>query len=175
MGVEAFGISIKFLECRIYTQLQQALKIYPQVHCLHNETTAAYNIFTAEYEDGKHFIDFQILHEIATHKCSLTMRFSLCSHDSIDSIFIEITNEILSLFEGHVSLMTSALKYKSDYFPGDQKWLLAALPDEIIEMRKYWQNLFGTKRGAVRVKESFLFVGLPNQQSSAMLPKTKAE
>ena len=67
---------------------------------------------------------------------------------------------ILSSFDAEVWLMTSALKEKANYAPGDAEWLKAALPSEIAAMRSSWQRMFGTKQGAVRVKDSFSFVGV---------------
>jgi len=68
-------------------------------------------------------------------------------------IFVDFVANILSAFEAEVWLMTSVLKQKASYLRGDSQWLLVALPDEIVEMRRYWQNLFGARQGAVRVKE----------------------
>ena len=90
----------------------------------------------------------------------LAARFSLCSYDSIDDIFVEIVNHILSDRDAEVWLMTSALKEKNHYPPGELIWLASALPDEIKAMRQYWQSLFGKKQGPIRTKDSFSFVGL---------------
>jgi hypothetical protein len=87
-------------------------------------------------------------------------RFSLCSYDSVDALFVEIVKHILSDHDAEVWLMTSALRQKDHYPPGELNWLASALPDEIKAMRQYWQNLFGKKQGTVRVDDSFSFVGL---------------
>jgi hypothetical protein len=158
MGIEAFGVSLRFAKLAVCDQIKNILASYPQIRFAENKRIPVDEI-VGEYDDGTHFIDFQI-REVADNDCTLAIRFSLCSYDSIDSIFIDIMNNILSSFEADVWLMNSALKQKTNYLPGDQKWLIAALPDEIIAMRNHWQQLFGKKQGRVRVKDSFSFVGL---------------
>jgi hypothetical protein len=111
------------------------------------------------FNDESHIIDLQLRRAIAEDKTTLSIRFSLCSYNTIDVIFIDIVRKVLSGFDAEVSLMNSALKQKTNYLPGDTEWLVAALPDEIIAMREYWQGLFGTKQGIVRADDSYYFVG----------------
>ncbi|SRR6266446_3376819 len=157
MGIEAFGVSMRFIQADAGPQLRRILADYSHIRIGDKETAAGYGV-TGEYDDGAHFIDLQ-LSETEGGNRTLAVRFSLCSYESIDQIFIDLISNILSSLDADVWLMTSALKQKGHYLPGDSKWLIAALPDEIIEMRAYWQKLFGTKQGAVRVKDSFAFVG----------------
>jgi hypothetical protein len=154
MGVEAFGVSMRFMQADARGGIKKLLASYPQINIA--ETGA--DSTRGEYNDGAHVIEVQS-RETEQRDFTLAIRFSLCSYDSIDSVFIDLIKNILSSFEAEVWLMTSAIKQKNNYLPGDSKWLLAALPDEISEMRHYWQNLFGTKQGVVRVKDSFSFVG----------------
>ncbi len=161
MGIEAFGVSMRFVQRGICRQLKHILATYPHAHIAEMETTPGYGIL-GEYDDGANFIDIQI-REDASGDCALAIRFSLCSYDSIDPIFIDIIEKVLGSFEADVWLMTSALKTKTNYLPGDQDWLLAALPEEIVAMREHWQRVFGNKQGHVRVKDSFSFVGVGKQ------------
>jgi hypothetical protein len=160
MGVEAFGVSMRLVETGVSHRLKEVLTSHDHVRMYCGETVSGFETITGEYDDGTHFIDLQIRGVIASSECSLAIRFSLCSYDSIDAIFIALVRDILSSWEAEVWLMTSALRQKNVYLPGDSAWLIAALPDEIVEMRIYWQKLFGSKQGAVRVKDSFLFAGV---------------
>lgn len=147
-----------FVQVGACNRIKKILASRPHVKfaCNHSGSSSA---MTGDYADEFHIIEFQ-LREIKPTSCTLSIRFSLCSYGTIDSIFISIVADILSELEADVWLMTSAIKQKSNYLPGDSRWLIAALPDEIAEMRKFWQNTFGTKQGAVRVSESFTFVGI---------------
>ena len=158
MGVEVFGVSLRFSEPGGCARLRRILAHYPQITRADKGSVPGDAVTTWEYDDGAHFIDLQ-MREIASDEFSLAARYSLCSDSSIDAIFIGFLGNILSSFEADVWLMSSALKQKPHYLPGDSGWLIAALPDEIIEMRKYWQGLFGSKQGVVRVNNSFSFVG----------------
>jgi hypothetical protein len=160
MGIEAFGVSMRFVEPVNGERMMQALARCEYIRLCRQETVLGFEITIGEYSDGDHYIDLQILHETTSNECTLAVRFSLCSYESIDTIFIDLVESILSDFEADVWLMTSAIRQKANYLPGDSNWLIAALPDEIVEMRNYWQDLFGVKRGPVRVKDSFLFVGV---------------
>jgi hypothetical protein len=160
MGIEAFGVSIQIVEPKAWEKLKDILDRYPNICMGNTEASDAFETVTGEYNDEPHFIEMQLSREVASDKCQLAVRFSLCSYGTIDNVFIELVSEILSSFEAEVWLMTSAVKQKTHYLPGDSGWLMNVLPDEIVEMRKYWQNLFGTKQGAVRVKDSFSFVGI---------------
>ncbi|HTI70832.1 MAG TPA: hypothetical protein VMF06_12760 [Candidatus Limnocylindria bacterium] len=123
------------------------------------ETSTGYESITGEYNDGKHLIDIQVLQSISNQYSTLAIRFSLCSYDSIDDIFIELVRDILSRWDAECWLMTSAIGQKNRYSPGDSQWLISALPDEIVEMRRYWQNMFGLKHGVVQTSDSFSLVG----------------
>lgn len=160
MGVEAFGLSMRLIIPGDFDQVVEALASYDNIRMNQSKTVAGFETVTGEYDDGSHLIDLQILRNVADNICILSVRFSLCSYETIDPVFVNLVGNILSLFECDVWLMTSALKQKANYLPGDERWLVAALPDEIAEMRKYWQNLFGDKQGVVRVNNSFSFVGL---------------
>jgi hypothetical protein len=160
MGIEAFGVSIKFTEPGIHSRIEEALASRPQFRVLTRKSSTDYRIVEGEYADGMHYIDFQLYSEVASKQCTLAVRFSPCSYDGIGPIFIEIVKDMLVSFEGGAWLMTSAHKQKAYYLPGDQDWLIAALPDEIAAMRKYWQRSFGNKQGCVRAKDSFSFAGL---------------
>jgi hypothetical protein len=159
MGIEAFGVSMQFNAAGIHQQVKQFLEDYQGVRLFDVQTSSSEEIITGEYSDGSHFIDLQLSHDDAGKRCTLAARFSLCSYNGIDAVFIDLIAHILSFFDAEVWLMTSALKEKANYAPGDAAWLKAALPSEIAAMRKYWQDMFGTKQGAVRVKDSFAFVG----------------
>lgn len=158
MGIEAFGISMHFAEPGDWRKLMEILARNPTVRMATTGALDAFEIL-GEYDDGTHFIDFQMVLENPGDTCVLAARFSLCSHESIDQIFIALIRDILSRFEAEVWLMTSAVKKKSHYPSSDSKLLIAELPNEIVAMRKYWQNLFGSKQGAVRSDNSFSFVG----------------
>jgi hypothetical protein len=160
MGVEAFGVSIEFTERRIIDQVLETLIASPEIRVIDQNSIAGFNTVTAEFHDGIHFIEFQVSEEIETSKCTAAIRFALCSFPSVDAIFLNIVKNLLQSFKGDVWLMTSAVKQKGRYSAGDDRWLIAALPREIEEMRKYWQKLFGPKQGAVRVRDSFTFVGI---------------
>jgi hypothetical protein len=164
MGIEAFGISMRLIEPGIFDRVAEKLASFDYVRMNKAETAVGFQTTIGEYNDGTHLIELQILREISTDKSTLAVRFSLCSYETIDSIFIMFANNILSLFEAEVWLMTSALKLKANYLPGDEKWLIAALPDEISAMRQQWQQSFGNKQGFVRVKDSFSFIGLKLKQ-----------
>src|SRR5437660_2124926 len=155
MGVEAFGLSIRFVEPCIGSRLMSQLSAFPAIRMLEKGTIFGYETTTGEYNDALHFIDIQISHELLSQESCASVRFSLCSYDTIDPIFLELVGQILVPLEAEVWLMTSALNQKNSYLPGDSNWLFAALPDEIVAMREHWQSLFGRKQGAVRVKESF--------------------
>lgn len=160
MGVEAFGISLKFVETGIYECVKRTLEDYPGMSLQTGEMTPDYKSITGEYGDGSHFIESQLTNQNRRNECTLAVRFSLCSYQSIDEIFIQIIKDFLSSNDAEAWLMTSALKQKDHYPPGESTWLISALPDEIRAMREHWQSLFGGKQGAVRVKDSFSFVGL---------------
>ena len=160
MGVEAFGVSMRLVKSGVFDKLSESLASLDNVHLNQKAAVAGFETVKGEFNDGTHVIDLQILRNLNDDICTLTARFSLCSYETIDCMFIELVSNMLSLFEADVSLMTSALKQKANYIPGDEKWLVAALPDEIIAMREHWQHSFGDKQGCVRVKDSFSFVGL---------------
>ncbi len=160
MGIEAFGVSMHIVELKAWQKLNDLLAEYPSMRIKSTEAVGAFETVFGEYGDGAHFMDVQISREIAKDKCVLAIRFSLCSYESIDQIFIDLVKHVLASFEAQVWLMASAVQQKGDYLPGDSRWLIAALPDEIIEMRKYWRGLFGDKQGAVRPEDSFAFVGV---------------
>jgi hypothetical protein len=157
MGVETFGISMRFCEREAFDRLWRFLTTTPHIK-LSKVDDEGQKSAVGEYSDGRHFIDIQ-LRAINPTECRLAIRFSLCSYCTIDSLFISLAKDLLSLSEAEVWLMTSALKQKAHYLPGDSQWLIAALPDEIVAMREHWQKLFGFKQGAVRTKDSFSFVG----------------
>ncbi len=159
MGVEAFGLSMHFCEFGGAEHIRALLEEHPEVLFSKEQKHSQFAIATGEYNDLVHIIEFQLLREIIMARCTLATRFSLCNYGTIDALFVKIVTEILSSFDADVWLMTSAIRQKSNYLAGDARWLLAAVPDEIAEMRAYWQNLFGTKQGPVRVKDSFLFSG----------------
>jgi len=160
MGMEAFGVSMQIVQPIAWQKLRGILARYPNT-CLEDpEISSAFETVVGEYDDGRHIIDIQLSREITSDKCTLAMRFSLCSYETIDNIFVELVNSVLFSFEAEVWLMTSAVREKASYLPGDSTWLIGALPGEIVEMRNYWQNFFGTKQGAVRVKDSFSFIRL---------------
>lgn len=160
MGVDIFGISMRFVESGVQAQVREILQGYAQIQLRGEGEAAGFECMTAEYNDGSHFIEFQLSREIANDECTLAIRFSLCSYPSIDAIFVEIVKHVLSAHEATVWLMTSALRQKRHFPPGELEWLAAALPDEISAMRAYWQGLFGIRQGVVRVDDSFSFVGL---------------
>ncbi len=160
MGIDLFGVTMHFVETGVYEPVKEILKGYSEIQLRDEETTVSYKSITGQYSDGNHFIDFQLANQIARNECTLAIRFSLCSYPSIDDVFIQIVGHILTSFEAEVWLMTSALKEKNNYPPGELSWLVSALPDEIKAMRRHWQSLFGTKQGTVRVEDSFSFVGL---------------
>jgi hypothetical protein len=164
MGIEAFGVSMRFTELGVYVRLRELLENHPRINIGNDASASGCVTAVGEYEDDKHVIDLQISREVASDRCTMAIRFSLCSYESIDAIFIDIVDDVLVSFEADVWLMTSALKQKTNYLPGDQSWLIAALPDEIASMRDYWQRSFGNKQGRVRVKDSFSFAGLKFKQ-----------
>jgi len=159
MGIEAFGVSMQIVELGVFQEIKSILTGYPYIRMGSVEITPDYETILGEYSDSTHFIDLQLSREITSDICTVAVRFSLCSYESIDSIFIDLVNNILSSFEADVWLMTSAIRRKDNFLPGDSKSLIVALPNEIREMRKYWQNRFGTKQGTVRSDDSFSFVG----------------
>ena len=158
MGVEAFGLTLQLIAPEPCGELKTLLEQYPHFCRWTEETTAHGSIAAGEYNDGSHIIECQLIQEPAT--CSLAIRFSLCSFDSIDQAFIDLVKHVLSYYDAEVWLMTSAIQQKEHYPLGESIWLSATLPDEIIAMRKHWQKLFGAKQGVVRVKDSFSFVGV---------------
>jgi hypothetical protein len=160
MGVEVFGVSMRLIKPDVFDRVNVTLATFENVHMTQPETVAGFETIKGEYNDGVHLISLQLFREVYDAKCTLAARFSLCSYKTIDPIFVNLVNQMLSSFDAEVWLMTSALKQKANYLPGDTKWLLAALPDEIVAMREYWQQLFGKKQGCVRVEDSFSFVGL---------------
>jgi hypothetical protein len=160
MGIEAFGVSIDFVESGIYEQVLTVLSAYRHVQMHREEHTTPFVTIPGEYNDESHIIELQLRRDTSQSTCTLAVRFSLCSYDTIDRIFIELVSKVLSSWDANVWLMTSALREKDHYPPGEANWLLTALPGEITAMRKYWQSRFGHKQGAVRVKDSFSFVGL---------------
>ena len=160
MGAEAFGISMQFVELDVWACVTDILATYRQIRMGDRSVSGGYATVLGEYIDDAHIIELQLSHHIPSDKCTLAVRFSLCSFDSIDTIFIALISNILSSLDADVWLMSSAIKHKSNYLPGDSRWLIAALPDEIAQMRNYWQGLFGSKQGAVRVKDSFAFIGM---------------
>lgn len=160
MGVEAFGVSINFIQPGVYGQIYSFFQNRSKIHLRDEEKDSSHSSQTGEYKDDSHFIDLQLSRILTNKKCTLAIRFSLCSYDTIDPIFITLASDIISSFEAETWLMTSELKQKTNYFPGDEKWLVSALPEEIFAMRQHWQKLFGSKQGSVRVKDSFSFVGL---------------
>jgi hypothetical protein len=160
MGVEAFGVSLNFVQSGVYEQVYSFLQNRPQIHLRDEEKNSSQSGRTGEYRDDSHFIDLQLSRIPTTNKCTLAIRFSLCSYETIDPIFITLVSDIISSYEAETWLMTSELKQKTNYLPGDEKWLISALPEEISAMRRHWQKLFGSTQGSVRVKDSFSFVGL---------------
>ena len=160
MGIEVFGVSLEILEPGVYPKLRMLLSDYSHTRIGDEELAANYAVTYGEYKDKRHFIDIYISRDLANNRCKMAIRFSLCSFESIDNILLDIVKLVLSSFDAEVWLMTSALNQKNYYLPGDQNWLIAALPDEIAAMRNYWQGLFGNKQGFVQVKDSFAFVGL---------------
>ena len=144
----------------VFSGISESLAGLDNVHLNQKEVVAGFETIKGEFNDGTHVIDLQLQRNLTDNKCTLTARFALCSYETIDCKFIKFVSNILSSFEADVWLMTSALKQKANYLPGDEKWLVAALPDEIIAMREHWQHSFGDKQGCVRVKDSFSFVGL---------------
>ena len=164
MGIEAFGVTMRFTELGVSMRLRELLANNPRIHLGGEDSALGHMTSAGEYTDDRHFIDLQISREVASDRCTMAIRFSLCSYESIDAIFIDVVDNVLESFEADVWLMTSALKKKINYLPGDQSWLIAALPDEIASMRDYWQRSFGNKQGRVRVKDSFSFAGLKFKQ-----------
>jgi hypothetical protein len=160
MGVEAFGISMQLVNRGEFRGILGFLSQYGNIRFQRTEADSYFETVVGEYSDGIHFIDLQIRHAVTSDQCDLAVRFSLCSYDTIDAIFIKLIGDVLAAWEAEAWLMTSAIKQKTNYLPGDARWLLAALPDEIVEMRRYWQNLFGTRQGAVRARDSFSFAGV---------------
>lgn len=150
---------MRFTSPGVCGQVHNLLVGHPNFRWEQQRVEGGYTTILGEYGDGLHFIELQLTRETATDRCSLAARFSLCSYNSIDSIFIELVSSVLASFEADVWLMTSAVKMKTNYLPGDTHWLVSSLPEEIAAMRAYWQNLFGAKQGAVRVNDSFSFVG----------------
>src|SRR6266498_5679193 len=160
MGVDIFGISMRFVESGVQAQVREILRDFRHIQLRDEVEAAGFECMAADYNDASHFIELRLSREVANDECTLAVRFSLCSYPSIDPIFVEIVRHILSIHEADVWLMTSALKEKNHYPPGELNWLVSALPDEIKAMREYWQSLFGKKQGSVRVADSFSFVGL---------------
>src|SRR5437867_3279816 len=115
MGIEAFGVSMRFVQPGVYPRVRQLVSDLPEIRTDKEQTSSAYETITAEFHDGKHTIDLQISVEIPQDFCELAVRFSLCSYDTIDAVFIGLVRRILSLFESEVWLMNSALHLK-DYY-----------------------------------------------------------
>ena len=151
---------MNFVDVGVYERVRRTLVAYPDVHMKDAERISEHFTVTGEYTDGSHIIELQLSRDSANDKCTLAARFSLCSFDSIDPIFVDLVCNVLSSFDADVWLMTSALKQKDNYPPGESNWLRMTLPEEIKAMREYWQGLFGHKQGAVRVNDSFSFVGV---------------
>ncbi len=128
MGIEAFGVSMNFVHPKVYENVKLFLRDYPQVHLEDEKGDGAYHTVTGEYSDGLHFIGLQLSRANVDDKCILAARFSLCSYGSVDAIFINFVSSVLSSFEAEVWLMTSVLKQKSNYLPGDTRWLVEADP-----------------------------------------------
>lgn len=156
MGLEVFGLTMHFVGTQSFDEMQMYLEKWLRIQ-LQSPKNISGRTGTGDYDDGKHVIEFQ-LSQNEDH-CTLAVRFSLCSYDSIDEPFVEVVKHILTDHEAEVWLMTSALREKNSYPPGELNWLVSALPDEIRAMRQSWQSLFGKKQGKVRVKDSFSFVG----------------
>jgi hypothetical protein len=159
MGIEAFGVSMRLVGPPTHRLVRNYLETDPQIHFDQEDRTASYGAMVGKFFDGHHIIELQILREIATGNCTLSARFSLCSYDSIDPVFVGLVGRVLSEFPAEVSLMTSILKERPSYGAEESQALLAALPMEIASMRAYWQNLFGNKQGIVSPDDSFSFVG----------------
>jgi hypothetical protein len=166
MGIEAFGVSMHFVEPGVYGHVRKTLESDKNVHLSKEQKLGEFYVGTGEYFDESHVIEFQLSQEAGSDKCSLALRFSLCSYNSIDTIFTKIVEDVLSSAEADVWLMASSLKQKDNYPPGEAMWLIKLLPEEIAAMRNNWQNLFGTKQGVVRVKDSFSFVGLQTRPAN---------
>lgn len=160
MGIEAFGVSMRLTQPSMSQLVRSFLETDPRIHFKQEARTASYIATTGRFTDGDHIIELQILREVATGNCTVSARFSLCSYDSIDSVFAGLVARVLSEFPAEVSLMTSILKERTSYDTEESQALLVALPEEIASMRAYWQNLFGNKQGMVSPDESFSFVGV---------------
>jgi hypothetical protein len=152
MGIEAFGLTMRFVERDACIHIREALSESSKIRFVGTDLDKTTEL--AEYTDGNHIIEFQISSGV---ECVLAIRFSLCSFPTIDAVFLQLVQKLLSIADAEVWLMTSALNQKDHYSPGDSSWLLAILPEEIEAMRKYWQGVFGTKQGVVRVKDTFNF------------------
>src|SRR5438552_2584326 len=109
MGIETFGISIRFIEPGISPELIKVLSDFPEVHCDKWQTVGAYDVLIGEYNDGCHCVDFQLSVERRDEACILALRFSLCSYNGIDAVFLDLTRCFLTSFDAEVWLMTSAL------------------------------------------------------------------
>jgi hypothetical protein len=159
MGVEAFGVSLHFVKPGVEELILNCLKTIPQLAMQDEQRTASYGTTTGEYCDGSHIIEVQLFRDLGAGDCKLAARFSLCSYETIDRIFVGLVQRVLSLFPAEVWLMTSATKNRARYAPEELGVVVAALPEEISAMRAHWQNLFGGKQGVVRPDDSFSFVG----------------
>src|SRR2546425_659101 len=106
MGIEAFGISMRFSESGACERLKEHLSDYPQISLGAMESVSGYDTIIGEFADGVHSIDLQLSREIATEQTTLALRFSLCSYDTIDAIFINLVSGIMRILECEVWLMT---------------------------------------------------------------------
>ena len=156
MGVETFGVSLKF-ESEKFGDIHDCLISHSGLSKIKSDTSSP-DGWQYIYEDSKHIVECQLTRDGGVCDCSI--RFSLCSFESIDEVFIEVVTSVVELHPSVIWLMSS-VNHTHDRFDGeDSDLLLKMLPGEIGDMRKHWQKMFGTKQGKVLVAGSYQFIGI---------------
>src|SRR5262249_26285890 len=96
----------------------------------------------------------------------LFVRFALCNPDECDKSFIAFVEWVWNEWMPRVSLTSSLSKDKIYFEPNELDRFKAVIPTEIRMLREFWQMQFGEKRGAVRVRDVYSWIGVNERRAT---------
>jgi hypothetical protein len=151
MAIESFGVLMRAEHSAVRRPPRQVLKSYPHLKLLAEDASeAAY-----EYFDGECLFEVLCRGKETDREFDVFVRFALCNPDQVERRFLDFIEWARGQWQPRLWMMSSVSKEKVSFSPGELHEFQEAAPTQIRALRAVWQKAFGSKRGAVRVKEVY--------------------
>lgn len=151
MGVAAFQIVLRAERITSMKSIKESIQSLNNIRFVGQDHLG----FAYEYHDGKYLYEILLRGDDTDLEFDASVRFALCNPDGIEQVFLVFIKWALISWHPSIYLFTSVLKQKVFYEKNEVHLFLENAHSEIQAMRDFWQQSFGTKRGAVRVEDVF--------------------